>query len=225
MPYAPLIAPSILSADFAHLSDEIKRIPSADWVHVDVMDGHFVPNLTIGAPVAKAIGRVTDKPMDCHLMIENPEKWVAEYAGAGAANVTFHVEATDDPRGVAKILHDVGCRAGISLKPGTPIAEVLPLLDTIDLVLVMSVEPGFGGQRFMPHMLDKVRGLRSAIDESGRDVLIQIDGGIDAETIGPSAAAGCDVFVAGSAVFSGSGGPDPDEMVATLRANAAAART
>ncbi|MFL0578323.1 ribulose-phosphate 3-epimerase [Dietzia sp. 179-F 9C3 NHS] len=219
--YQPLIAPSILSADFARLGDEIARIPAADWIHVDVMDGHFVPNLTIGAPVAKAIGKVTDKPMDCHLMIEDPLRWAGDYADAGAYNVTFHVEATDDPRAVADLLHSKGCKAGISIKPNTPVEQYLDLLEHIDLVLVMSVEPGFGGQSFMPDMLDKVRTLRAEIDRRGLDVVIQIDGGIDARTIGESAAAGCDVFVAGSAVY---GAPDPDAMIETLRAGALAGR-
>lgn len=214
MSSAPLIAPSILSADFARLDAEIRRIPSADWIHVDVMDGHFVPNLTIGAPVAKALARVTDKPLDCHLMIENPGRWVGDYVDAGAHSVTFHAEATDDPVGVARQLREAGCGAGISLKPGTAEDAYLDMLPEFDLVLVMSVEPGFGGQSFMPEMLDKARRFRAEIDRLGLDTRLEIDGGISPETIASAAEAGCDTFVAGSAVY---GAEDPDAAIRTLR--------
>src|SRR5699024_5471158 len=179
MPYQPLIAPSILSADFARLDREIVRIPAADWIHVDVMDGHFVPNLTIGAPVAAAVGRVTDKPMDCHLMIEDPVRWAGDYADAGAFNVTFHVEAAEDPRAVADPLAPEGRRAGIPVKPGTAVEPYLDLPEPVGLVLVMSGRPGFGGQSFMPEVLGKVRTPREEVGRRRLDGLIQIDGGID----------------------------------------------
>ncbi|HJE92196.1 MAG TPA: ribulose-phosphate 3-epimerase [Dietzia timorensis] len=209
-----VIAPSILSADFARLDTEIQRIPDADWIHVDVMDGHFVPNLTIGAPVAKAIKRVTDKPLDCHLMIEDPGRWVGDYVDAGASNVTFHVEATNDPVSIARKLRESGCGAGLTLKPGTPADDYLEMVPEFDLVLIMSVEPGFGGQSFMPDMLDKARAFRAEIDRLGLDTRLEIDGGISADTIAQAAAAGCDTYVAGSAVY---GAEDPNEAVRTLR--------
>ena len=215
------IHPSILSADFSRLGEELQRISTADAAHVDVMDNHFVPNLTLGLPVVERLQAVSPVPLDLHLMIEDPARWVGDYVDAGAFNVTFHVEATDDPRGVAELLHSKGCKAGISIKPGTPVEPYLELLDTVDVVLVMSVEPGFGGQKFMPEVLDKVRTRRAEIDRRGVDVLIQIDGGIDASTIGASADAGCDVFVAGSAVY---GAPDPEAKVEALRAEALDAR-
>ncbi|MFY9190727.1 MAG: ribulose-phosphate 3-epimerase [Lawsonella sp.] len=197
----PIIAPSILSADFAYLGRDVAEISTADWVHFDVMDGHFVPNLSFGLPVMKAVKNVTDMPLDCHLMIENPEKWAPDYAKAGAYNVTFHVEATDDPVALCKTLRDLGSKASISIKPNTPIEPYLDMLEHVDMVLVMSVEPGFGGQSFMPEVLPKVETLRKTIDERGLDTLIQIDGGISAKTIGASYAAGVDCFVAGSAVY------------------------
>lgn len=197
----PLIAPSILSADFAYLARDVAEISSADWVHVDVMDGHFVPNLSFGLPVMKAVKNVTDLPLDCHLMIENPEKWAPDYAKAGAYSVTFHVEATEDPVSLCRTLRELGSRAAISVKPKTPIEPYLDILDDVDMVLVMSVEPGFGGQSFMPEVLSKVETLRKVIDERNLSTLIQIDGGIAVDTIGASYAAGVDCFVAGSAVY------------------------
>lgn len=213
----PIIAPSILSADFARLADEVAAVPSADWLHIDVMDNHFVPNLTFGLPVVKAVAKVTDKPLDCHLMIEDPARWALEYAEFFA--VTFHLEAVDSVEAaveLARALRSRGTRAGISVKPGTPVQPLLPVLDEFDQVLVMSVEPGFGGQKFMPEVLDKVRALRAHIDAHGLNVLIEIDGGIGPGTIADAAEAGVDAFVAGSAVY---GADDPDEAIRALRAS------
>ncbi|WP_333619829.1 ribulose-phosphate 3-epimerase [Dietzia sp.] len=220
MSHAPIIAPSILSADFARLDEEIKRIPSADWIHVDVMDGHFVPNLTIGAPVAKAIAKVTDKPLDCHLMIEDPGRWVSDYVDAGAHSVTFHAEATNDPVGIARRLRERGCGAGLTIKPGTLADGYLEMVSEFDLILIMSVEPGFGGQSFMPDMLDKVRAFRAEIDRLRLETRLEIDGGISPETIGSAAEAGCDTYVAGSAVY---GAADPDAAIELLRERATVA--
>lgn len=207
------IAPSILAADFARLGDEIRAVPSADWIHVDIMDGHFVPNLSFGPSITADVHKVTDKPLDVHLMIENPQLWVDEYIKAGAAGITFHVEAVDDHVALAKYLREQGVRAGFSLRPGTAIEPYLKDLEHFDIVLVMSVEPGFGGQSFMPDQLEKVRTLRKEIDDRGLHTLIEIDGGISAATIGQAAAAGCDAYVAGSAVF---GAEDPDAAVREL---------
>ena len=170
----PLIAPSILSADFAHLADDIAAIASADWVHVDVMDGHFVPNLSFGLPVMKAVGKVTDMPLDVHLMIDDPERWAPDYAKSGAYSVTFHVEASKDPAALCATLRELGSRAAISVKPGTPIEPYFDILDAVDMVLIMSVEPGFGGQSFMPEVLDKVRVLRAEIDRRNLPTLIEL---------------------------------------------------
>ena len=215
----PMIAPSILSADFARLADEIAAVGGSDWLHVDVMDNHFVPNLTLGLPVVESLLKVTDIPMDCHLMIDDPDRWAPPYAEAGAHNVTFHVEATDNPVGVARDIRAAGAKAGLSVKPGTPLEPYLEILRDFDTLLVMSVEPGFGGQSFIPDVLDKVRTARRLVDAGELTILVEIDGGINADTIEAAAEAGVDCFVAGSAVY---GAQDPAAAVAALRDRAAA---
>ena len=198
------IAPSILAANYAALGDDVRKVPNADLIHVDIMDGHFVPNLSFGPDITATVDGITSQTLDVHLMIEEPEKWVETYAKAGADCIIFHVEAVADKDAaiaLARKIRDLGVRAGFSIKPGTPIEPWLDALEHFDEVLVMSVEPGFGGQSFMPDQLDKVRTLRAAIDERGLDVLIEIDGGISAETIRSAAEAGCDAFVAGSAIY------------------------
>jgi ribulose-phosphate 3-epimerase len=215
-----MIAPSILSADFARLADEVEAVPSADWLHVDVMDGHFVPNLTIGLPVVKAILPCTKIPIDCHLMIEDPDRWAIGYAEAGAYNVTVHVEAARDPIALAANLRAAGAKAGLSVKPGTPLEPHVETLKHYDTLLVMSVEPGFGGQSFIADVLDKVRTARRLVDTGHLKVLVEIDGGINADTIEQAAEAGVDCFVAGSAVY---GADDPDRAIEALRAQAARA--
>jgi ribulose-phosphate 3-epimerase len=214
----PLIAPSILSADFANLERDIARVHGADWLHVDVMDNHFVPNLTIGLPVVQAIAKVTDIPLDCHLMIADPDRWAVGYAEAGAHNVTVHAEAVAEPVSVARDIQAAGARAGLSLKPGTPLDDWVDVLRSYDTLLVMTVEPGFGGQAFMADMLDKVRRARTMVQTGHLNLVIEVDGGINADTIEMAAEAGADCFVAGSAVY---GAADPADAVQRLRAQAA----
>ncbi|HVM26190.1 MAG TPA: ribulose-phosphate 3-epimerase [Mycobacteriales bacterium] len=212
------ISPSILSADFAHLADELARIaPTADWAHVDVMDGHFVPNLTLGLPVVEALIAATSLPVDCHLMIEDPDRWAPQYAEAGAGSVTFHVEAAAAPVRLARALRSAGARAGMALKPATPVEPYADLLPELDMLLVMTVEPGFGGQSFLDVVLPKLRRAREAIAGRDLDVWLQVDGGVSADTIERCAEAGADVFVAGSAVY---GADDPARAVEALREKA-----
>ena len=222
MSSTPLIAPSLLSADFARLAEEARRVIDADWLHFDVMDGHFVPNLTFGLPVMQALQAVSPVPLDCHLMIHHPERWAPGYAEAGAHNVTVHAEAcTGDPRAVARDLRAAGSLAGLALKPGTPLEDYLEVLPEFDTLLVMTVEPGFGGQSFLAETLPKVRRARELVDTGHLTLLVEVDGGINADTIEQAAAAGADVFVAGSAVY---GADDPARAIAGLRARAAGAR-
>jgi len=213
----PMIAPSILSADFAWLAREAAAVEGADWLHVDVMDAHFVPNLTLGLPVVESLLRATDIPMDCHLMITDPGRWAPGYAEAGAYNVTFHAEATDNPVAVSRDIRAAGAKSGLSVKPGTPIEPYLEILRNFDTLLVMSVEPGFGGQSFIPEVLTKVAAVRRLVDSGELTILVEIDGGINADTIEQAAEAGVDCFVAGSAVY---GAADPAAAVEALRRQA-----
>ncbi|WP_353510127.1 ribulose-phosphate 3-epimerase [Intrasporangium sp.] len=209
------ISPSILSADFANLERELERVANADWAHVDVMDGHFVPNLTIGLPVVEALVKVSPIPLDAHLMIEDPDRWAPMYAEAGCQSVTFHIEAAHEPRALSRALRAAGARAGMAVKPRTDFAPYAELLPELDMVLVMTVEPGFGGQSFMADQMPKVRQVREAVRRHGGEIWIQVDGGVSADTIEQCAEAGADVFVAGSAVY---GAEDAAAAVDELRA-------
>ncbi|MFC1430757.1 ribulose-phosphate 3-epimerase [Streptacidiphilus sp. N1-3] len=217
---SPQISPSILSADFARLAEEAEAVRGADWLHVDVMDNHFVPNLTLGLPVVESLRKSTDIPIDCHLMIEDPDRWAPQYAEAGAGSVTFHVEAAAAPVRLAREIRSLGARASMALKPATPVEPYEDLLPELDMLLIMTVEPGFGGQSFLDIMLPKIRRTRQLIDRHGLQLWLQLDGGISAETIERCADAGADVFVAGSAVY---GADDPAEAVRRLRELAATA--
>jgi ribulose-phosphate 3-epimerase len=212
------INPSILAADFVNLQSELERIATADLVHVDVMDNHFVPNLTFGPQMVGRIQDVSPVPLDVHLMIDDPDRWALGYAELGAYSVTFHAEAAHDPVSIARRQRALGAPAGNAVKPATGIEPYLDLLEEFDQVLVMTVEPGFGGQSFMPETMPKLRALREAVEARGLDVWLQVDGGVTEETIVTAAPAGADTFVAGSSVFRG----EPAERIASLRESAAA---
>jgi ribulose-phosphate 3-epimerase len=213
------ITPSILNADFANLATEVGRIPSADFIHVDVMDNHFVPNLTIGLPVVESLHKAVATPLDIHLMIADPDRWAPGFAEAGAESVTFHVEAAHAPVRLARELRAKGARAGVALNPATPIDACAAMLGEVDMVLLMTVEPGFGGQKFLDLVLPKIEAVRRLVSAGGLDVWIQVDGGVSVETVERCAEAGADTFVAGSAVYSAD---DPDAMVRQLAELAAA---
>ena len=212
------ITPSILNADFANLATEVGRIPSADFIHVDVMDNHFVPNLTIGLPVVESLHRAVATPLDIHLMIADPDRWAPGFAEAGAESVTFHVEAAHAPVRLARELRAKGARAGVALNPATPIEACATMLGEVDTVLLMTVEPGFGGQKFLDLVLPKITAVRRLVSAANLDVWIQVDGGVSVETVERCAEAGADTFVAGSTVYSAD---DPDAMVRRLAGLAA----
>ncbi len=208
------IHPSILSADFANLAGELRRIHTADAVHVDVMDNHFVPNLTLGKPVVEALQKASELPLDVHLMIEDVDRWAPEYAQVGVDSVTFHVEASSAPIRLARELRAAGAKSSMALRPATPIEPYLGMLGELDMLLLMTVEPGFGGQKFLDLVLPKIRRARAAIEGSGKPIALQVDGGISRDTILRAAEAGADVFVAGSAVYAA---PEPSVEIDVLR--------
>ncbi|WP_105565225.1 ribulose-phosphate 3-epimerase [Microbacterium halophytorum] len=213
------INPSILSADFANMQAELGRIAAADFVHVDVMDNHFVPNLTFGQQMVERVQATSPVPLDVHLMIDDPDRWAPGYAEIGAASVTFHLEAAGEPIALARHLREIGARAGVAIKPGTDVDPLLDYLDEFDQILVMTVEPGFGGQSFIPGTMHKLQQLRKKADKAGSAVWLQVDGGIQPGTIEQAAEAGADTFVAGSAVF---GQENVEKAIGDLRALAQA---
>ena len=213
------IHPSILSADYANFERELASISTADAAHVDVMDNHFVPNLTFGLGLVESLLKVSKLPLDIHLMIENPETWAPQYAEAGAASVTFHLEASREPVSLARTLRSLGARSAIAIKPNTPVSAVIELLPEIDMLLIMTVEPGFGGQSLIHSTLEKIAQARSEIRGTGLEIALQVDGGVTEDNIGELARLGADVFVAGSAVFKN---PDRNAQISELRALARA---
>lgn len=213
------ISPSILSSDYGNLSSELKRMEAcgADMLHIDVMDGHFVPNITLGAPIVKCIRKSSTLPFDVHLMISDPYKYIPDFVNAGSDIITFHAEADSDIEKTIDLILASGKKAGLSVKPKTPVEAVYPYLDKLSMVLVMTVEPGFGGQSFMEDMMPKVSAVRSEIDRIGLDVDIQVDGGINKDTISIAAKAGANVFVSGNAIFSSD---DAEKTIADFKARA-----
>ena len=212
------IAPSILAADFARLGDEIAMCEAggADWIHIDVMDGRFVPNLTYGTKVIETVRRLTSLPLDVHLMVVEPETFLGDFASAGASGLTIHAEATPHLHRQLNRIRELGCRAGVALNPATPLSAVCEIIPEMDLLLIMSVNPGYGGQEFIPYSVDKVRRARLMLDEADSSAAIEVDGGIARETIRDMWAAGADTFVAGNAIFSA---PDPKAEIGALRAS------